>query len=110
MNAESHGIDVQTSADTVTLSVYVQPRASAAAFAGIHDRSLKIKLTAPPADGAANKQCCQLLAKTLSVPKTSVEITSGHTNRHKRIRIHLGPGYEKTAIKNLVAQIRSLSS
>ena len=101
-------IDIQTAVDSLTFSVYVQPRASKAAIVGCHENELKIKLTAPPADGAANKQCCQLLAKTLSVPKTSVEIVSGHTNRHKRIRIHVSGAGGEDDINALAEKINAL--
>lgn len=103
-------IEIQTSADALTFSVYVQPRSSAAAFVGSHNNALKIKLTAPPADGAANKQCCQLLAKALSLPKSAIELVSGHASRHKRIRIHLAADRgNPVKIKTLVDRLQSLA-
>ena len=54
-------------------------------IAGQHGDTLKIKLTAPPVDGAANKMCVQYLAKCLKVPKSSIEIISGHSSRTKRL-------------------------
>ena len=83
-------MEIQATGNSITFSVYVQPRASKVAFAGWHFNALKIRLTAPPADGAANKQCSEIIAKALSLPKSAVEIASGHTSRHKRIRIWLG--------------------
>ncbi len=71
----------------LAFSVYVQPRASKAAIVGCHDNALKIKLTAPPVGGAANKQCIQLLAKALGLPKTAVTITGGQTSRLKQITL-----------------------
>ena len=109
-------IDIHTTADTLTFSVYVQPRSSAAAIVGLYNNALKIKLTAPPADGAANKQCCKLIAKALSLPKSAVEIVSGHASRHKRIRIHLAGGRDEYGdpgdpgkIKVLADKVRSLA-
>ena len=83
-------IETKATADALTFHVYVQPRASAAAFAGSHLDALKVKLTAPPADGAANKQCLQMLAKALGIPKSRLEIVNGLTHRRKQIRIALG--------------------
>lgn len=73
--------------DTVLLRVFVQPRASKNQFCGIHEGELKLRLTSPPVDGAANQCCCEFLAKQLKVPKSSVTIVSGETSRHKRLRI-----------------------
>jgi uncharacterized protein (TIGR00251 family) len=53
----------------------------------MEDGSLKIRLTAPPVDGAANEALIAYLSKALGVSKSSVEIVSGHTSREKRIRI-----------------------
>ena len=106
-------IEIHTTADALTFSVYVQPRSSTASFVGSHNNALKIKLTAPPADGAANKQCCQLLAKALSLPKSAIELVSGHTSRHKRIRIHLAGGHgdhgDPEKIKALADKVQSLA-
>jgi uncharacterized protein YggU (UPF0235/DUF167 family) len=52
---------------------------------GIHDGSLKIKLTKPPIDGQANAACCQLVAKRLGIPKSQVMVTRGHTSRQKTL-------------------------
>ncbi len=71
----------------LTFNVYVQPRASQIAMAGCHDNALKIKLTAPPVGGAANKQCIQTLAKALDLPKSAVTITGGQTARRKQISV-----------------------
>lgn len=69
------------------LSVYVQPRASKNQICGIQGEELKIRLTSPPVDGAANKLCREFVAKLFDVAKSSVEIISGETSRHKRLRV-----------------------
>ena len=56
--------------------------------AGIYGDTLKIKLTAPPVDGAANKMCINFLAECLKVSRSSLEIISGHSNRVKKIFLH----------------------
>lgn len=69
------------------LCVYVQPRASKNQICGIQGEELKIRLTSPPVDGAANKLCREFVADLFDVSKSSVEIISGETSRHKRLRI-----------------------
>ena len=69
----------------IILKVFVQPRSAKNMIAGQHGDALKIKLTAPPVDGAANKMCIQYLSKFLKIPKSAIEIISGHTSRTKRL-------------------------
>ena len=73
--------------DALLLRVFVQPRASRNQFCGIHEGELKLRLTSPPVDGAANECCREFLAKQLKVPKSAVTLISGDSSRHKRIRI-----------------------
>ncbi len=49
---------------------------------------LKVKLTAPPVNNAANRMSIKFLAKALGVPKSSLEIVSGHTSRNKQVLLH----------------------
>ena len=76
---------IQKNPNGLTFKVFVQPRSSKNMITGIHDDALKIKLTAPPVDGAANKMCIKYLAKCLNVPKSSLKIISGLTSRSKVI-------------------------
>ncbi|MEI7815603.1 MAG: DUF167 family protein [Desulfuromonadales bacterium] len=69
------------------ISLYIQPRASKNQICGIVGDELKIRLTSPPVDGAANKLCREFVADLFEVSKSSVEIISGETSRHKRLRI-----------------------
>jgi uncharacterized protein (TIGR00251 family) len=73
--------------DQVTLSIRIQPRASKNEIITTAGGRLKIRLTAPPVDGAANEALVKFLADTLSIPKSHVEIVSGHTSREKIVRI-----------------------
>jgi hypothetical protein len=70
-----------------TLSVHVQPRASRNAIAGWVGEALKIQLTAPPVEGAANAACLAFLADLLDLPQSQLEILRGDRSRHKIIRI-----------------------
>jgi len=69
----------------VEVFLYVQPRASRNKVVGLQDDKLKVALTAPPVDGAANKACCVFLAKLCGLPKSCVTLVSGGTSRHKRL-------------------------
>ena len=72
---------------SATLSVRIQPRSSRNGVSRMEDGSLKIRLTAPPVDGAANEALVKFLSETLSISKSSVEIVTGHTSREKRVKI-----------------------
>jgi len=71
----------------VTLTVRIQPRASKNEAVRLENGGLKIRLTAPPVDGAANEALVKFLADQFSVSKSQVEIVSGHTSRDKVVRI-----------------------
>ena len=70
-----------------TLAVRVQPRASKNGISRLEDGTFKIRLTAPPVDGAANEALIAFLSATVSVSRSSVEIISGQSARQKIIRI-----------------------
>lgn len=74
-------------AEGVTLRVRVQPRASQNAVVGRIGDELKVRLTAPPVDGEANKALIAFLADYFGVKKADVEILSGETARGKLVRI-----------------------
>ena len=73
--------------DGVTFDVRVSPRASRDAVQGIHDGALKVALTAPPVEGAANAALCKLLSKALGVPKRAVTIVRGEASRNKVVHV-----------------------
>jgi len=68
---------------TVRLVVHVVPRAKRSEVAGRHGDALKIKLKAPPVDGAANAELVRFVAEQLGVRLAAVTITSGLTSRRK---------------------------
>lgn len=69
------------------LSVYVQPGAKKTGNAGMHDGRPKIRLNAPPVDGAANEELVRFVAKALGLSKSSVRLVSGHASRLKTLDI-----------------------
>lgn len=74
---------IGTHAGGITLAVRVQPRASANAVGGEHNGELRVKVTAPPVDAAANEAVVRLIAETLDCPKSAIGIIRGHTARSK---------------------------
>ena len=80
-------IEIREENGTVDFSVRVTPRSSRSGIAGEHDGAVKVRLSAPPVDGAANEELIKLLSKKLGVPKSSVAIVSGETSKTKRLRI-----------------------
>jgi len=81
-------IAVKTTGHACSLLVHVQPRASRNAIAGEHDGALKVRLTAPPAEGRANEALCRFLAECLNIPVAAVRIAGGERRRTKRVEIH----------------------
>lgn len=73
--------------DGIILNIHVQPRASKNQICGLQGEELKIRLTSPPVEGAANKLCREFLADLFGVAKSYVEIISGESSRHKRVKI-----------------------
>ena len=74
--------------DGVVVALRVTPRSSRDAIEGVDENgAIRVRVTAAPADGAANKSVQKLLAKTLGLPKGGVSLVSGATSRHKRMRL-----------------------
>ncbi len=85
--------------DGVQLSLKVQPRASANALVGAAGNELRVKVTAPPVDAAANEALVRFLAGCFDIPRNRVELLRGNTSRHKVVKLYgLDP---KTAMDRL---------
>jgi uncharacterized protein len=76
---------VQDSKDGAVLTVHVQPKAAQTECVGIHGEAIKIRVAAPPVDGAANEELIRFLACALAIPVSAVGIASGAGGRHKRV-------------------------
>ncbi|MBL8523398.1 MAG: DUF167 domain-containing protein [Betaproteobacteria bacterium] len=63
------------------------PGAKRTALQGLHGDALKIRVAAPPVDGAANEALKKFLAQTFKVPLRNVELISGASSRNKRFSI-----------------------
>jgi hypothetical protein len=80
-------LDIRTETDGASFAVQVAPRASREGLAGVHDGALKVRLTAPPVEGAANAALVRLVAKLLGVPKGAVRVAAGRRSRRKRLLV-----------------------
>ena len=93
-------LDVRERPGGVRLAVRVQARARASAVEGVHGGALKVRVAAPPVDGAANAALVGLLAEALGVRPQAVRIVSGGAARTKVIDID---GVEPAHVRRLVA-------
>jgi len=71
----------------VQFAARIQPRSGRDRISGVHDGAIKIHLTAPPVDGAANKACIKFVASAFGVSPSRVTLVSGQTGRNKILRI-----------------------
>lgn len=78
---------VRESKGKVLLSVRVQPRSRTNAIVGVRDKSLLLKVNAPPVDGAANEAVVALLAKELNLPKSTFSVQQGTKSREKSVKV-----------------------
>lgn len=80
-------LKITETADGITFTVHVQPRASRSEICGVQGEELKLRLTSPPVEDAANRQCVEFLARQLGVAKSRVSIVAGAKSRHKTVRV-----------------------
>jgi uncharacterized protein len=90
---------LEATAQGVRLRLRIQPRASRTEVAGLHGELLRIRLAAPPVDGAANDELVRFLAQLLEVPRRAVTITAGHGSRQKTVAVAgVGPAEAARAL------------
>jgi uncharacterized protein len=81
--------------DGIELAVRLTPRGGAARIEGVADWDgqpcLKVRVPAPPVEGAANEALIAFLARSLDVPRSAVALVAGERARVKRLRLR-GPG------------------
>ncbi|MBS6009273.1 MAG: YggU family protein [Haemophilus parahaemolyticus] len=88
--------------DGIRLRIFLQPKASRDQIVGLHDCELKIAITAPPVDGAANAHLLKYLSKLFKVPKSSIMLEKGELQRHKQIFVP-SPKLMPKEIANILA-------
>ncbi len=91
-------IPVGETEDGVVFNIRVIPRASRCELAGVQNDALKIRITAPPVEGAANKECIKFLSEMLGVTKAQIKIIAGHKSRNKKVSVS---GINRRDIENI---------
>jgi uncharacterized protein len=91
---------VEVRGNTVRVSVHVQPRATRSEIVGLHGAALKVRLQAPPVDGAANEALVVLLADRLGVARRAVKVVAGASSRAKTVEVE---GTTEDAVRALAA-------
>ncbi|HET6668912.1 MAG TPA: DUF167 domain-containing protein [Pyrinomonadaceae bacterium] len=80
-------INYSETKDKLSFTVRVVPRASRTQIVGEADGALRVRVAAPPVDGAANDELVRVLARALKVSRSAVAITAGQTSRLKRVAV-----------------------
>ena len=73
--------------DNLTIAVRIVPRASTSEIVGEIDGVLKVRIAAPPVEGAANRELIRLLARQFKLPQNAVAIISGVRAKNKIVRL-----------------------
>lgn len=85
----------------VRVAVHVQPRAARTEIAGVHGTALKVRLNAPPVDGAANDALVRFLAEQFGVPQRAVRVVAGHASRSKIVELD---GVDASAVQRAAGE------
>ncbi len=97
-------ITIRETSKGLSFDVRVIPGASKNEVAGIQDCALKVKLTAPPVEGKANRACIDYLAGLLGLRRSSLAITSGEKSRKKTLTVAgIGRGDLEARLKDILA-------
>jgi len=94
-------LDVRPRPGGVRVSVRAQPRAARTEIAGVHGDALKVRLCAPPVDGAANEALVAFLAERFGLTRQSVRIVSGHAARTKIVELD---GVDVAAVRRVAGE------
>ncbi len=86
--------------EKIRIRVRVQPRASQTEVAGEHGDAWKVRVAAPPVDGAANRELIRFLAKRIGVPPTRLRVARGERSRTKVVEID---GVEPNRVRDALA-------
>lgn len=80
-------LDYSEKNGSLTFTVRVVPRASRSEIVGEHDGALRVRIAAPPVDGAANEELARVLSAAFDVPRSAIEIIAGHSSKSKTVRV-----------------------
>ena len=87
---------------SVTFKVRVVPRASRSEIVGEHDGALRVRIAAPPVDGAANEELVKTLAAAFSFTRSAIEIVAGHSSKLKTVRVM---GLDPATLRSLLTKM-----
>jgi uncharacterized protein (TIGR00251 family) len=80
-------VEITQTGQTIEFTVRVIPRSSRTEIVGELNGAVRVRLSSPPVDGAANAELVKLLAKALDVARSAIEIVSGEKSKTKRLRV-----------------------
>ena len=85
----------------ISFAVCIVPRATKSEVVGEHDGALRVRVAAPPIEGAANEELVRTLARALDVPRSAVEIRGGLQSKLKQVRVR---GADRECLRRLAAK------
>ncbi len=80
-------LDASETAAGLRLRLHVVPRAKRCEISGTHNGALKVKVSAPPVDDAANRAIIEFFSTLLHIPKSRITILAGQKSRDKILYI-----------------------
>ncbi len=96
---------IKETANGIILQIKISPNSSKNEFIKTGD-VIKLKITAPPVDGKANKFVIEILSKTFKVPKTNIKILHGETSKEKTLEITNIDNEKKIFIANILNNVK----
>lgn len=84
---DSSGCRIRETAEGLDVPLHVQPRARRTELVGIHNGALKLKVSAPPVDDAANRAVVEFFSELMGIPRSRIQIIAGLKSRDKVLRI-----------------------
>jgi uncharacterized protein (TIGR00251 family) len=81
------GLKVRETGSGLEIQLHVLPRAKRSEIAGLHNGALKVRITAPPVDDAANRAIIEFLSRLLDLPKSNIHILAGLKSREKTLQL-----------------------
>ncbi len=101
---DASSLDIREWEGGSLIRVRLTPKASSNAITGAGEGALRIRIQAPPVEGAANEKAREFLAKTLGISRGAVILERGRTSREKTFRIE---GMRPEAIRALLTRLLS---
>ena len=84
---DSSGCRIRETAEGLEVPLHVQPRARRSELGGVHNGALKLKVSAPPVDDAANRAVVEFFSEMMGIPRSRIQIIAGLKSRDKVLRI-----------------------